>query len=89
MKVVRSWFAYILQCGDNTYYTGFATDIKEEIKRHNDGKVRKTRNRRPCLIRFMERHATKVGARRRARQMGRLPDEVIKAIITSCPFPGT
>ncbi|MDP4010833.1 MAG: GIY-YIG nuclease family protein, partial [Candidatus Roizmanbacteria bacterium] len=33
------YFVYILQCADNTYYTGITTDMKRRLKEHN-GKVK-------------------------------------------------
>ena len=30
------WVCYILQCNDNTFYTGVTTDIDRRFKEHND-----------------------------------------------------
>ncbi len=29
------WFVYILNCSDNTFYTGITTDLKRRLKQHN------------------------------------------------------
>lgn len=43
----RFW-AYIVECIDGTYYTGFTNDLEKRIKRHNDGLASKyTRSRLP------------------------------------------
>lgn len=33
-----SWFVYIVECSDNSLYTGISTDVKARIKKHNSGK---------------------------------------------------
>ena len=51
------WYIYILQCADNTLYTGVTKDIKKRIFEHNntsDG-AKYTRTRRPVeLVYFKE-----------------------------------
>jgi len=29
-----SWFVYMIQCGDQSYYTGIATDVKRRFDEH-------------------------------------------------------
>ena len=42
---------YILKCADGTYYTGYTNDLKERLKRHNDGLASKyTRVRLPVTL---------------------------------------
>ena len=57
-KFVRKgrFFVYILECADNTYYTGYTPDLKRRVKLHNDGKGAKyTRTRIPVrLVWFKE-----------------------------------
>ncbi len=48
-KFVRkgTYYVYILECSDGTYYTGYTNDIERRIKLHNAGKGAKyTRDRR-------------------------------------------
>lgn len=41
-------YVYILKCKDNTYYTGYAKDVKQRLELHNEGKGAKyTRGRGP------------------------------------------
>ena len=45
------WFLYILQCRDNTFYTGITTDLDRRLTQHNDGTAsRYTRNRKPVVM---------------------------------------
>jgi putative endonuclease len=50
------WFVYIVQCSDETLYTGSTNDLERRIKQHNDGKgARYTSGRRPVkLVRSFE-----------------------------------
>jgi len=52
-----SWYVYLLECADNTYYTGITTDLKRRLHEHNndDKKAAKyTRARRPLNIVYFE-----------------------------------
>lgn len=40
------YFVYILQCADNTYYTGYTSDLEKRINRHNKGIASKYTQRR-------------------------------------------
>jgi len=46
------FFAYILECQDGTYYTGYTNDLEKRIKEHNDNKrgARYTRYKRPVKL---------------------------------------
>jgi len=46
------YFVYILQCVDNTFYTGITTDLDRRIKEHNSSKLgaRYTKVRRPVKL---------------------------------------
>ena len=44
-------FVYIVQCSNNTYYTGYTPDIEKRLRLHNAGKGAKyTRDRRPVKL---------------------------------------
>lgn len=48
---IKSWYVYILQCRDGTFYTGSTTDIERRLNEHNSGKGGNyTRVRRPVKI---------------------------------------
>lgn len=45
------WYVYILECADETLYTGTTDDIDERVAKHNAGKGAKyTRGRGPVKV---------------------------------------
>ena len=45
------FWVYIVECCDNTFYTGYTPNIENRIKLHNKGKgARYTRDRRPIKL---------------------------------------
>lgn len=45
------YYLYILQCSDNTFYTGYTTDVERRLKEHNSGNGAKyTKGRTPCKL---------------------------------------
>jgi len=46
------YFLYILQCADNTLYTGITTDLDRRLKEHNNSKLgaKYTKIRRPVKL---------------------------------------
>ena len=46
------YFLYILECSDQTLYTGITTDLDRRIKEHNDSKLgaKYTKVRRPVKL---------------------------------------
>lgn len=55
MSAKSEWYIYILQCADNTLYTGVATDINARLATHNAGKGAKyTRGRLPAILLYQE-----------------------------------
>ena len=50
------WYLYVLQCGDNTLYTGITNDLERRIKQHDNGTAsRYTRSRLPVTLAYQER----------------------------------
>ncbi len=59
-------FVYILCCRDNTYYTGYTTDVEKRVQRHNEGKGAKyTKSRRPVQLVYQEKYMDKSCALKR------------------------
>ncbi len=53
-------FAYILECGDGTYYTGYTNNLEKRLETHNAGKGGKyTRTRLPVRLIYTEEFDTK------------------------------
>ncbi|MGP1432748.1 MAG: GIY-YIG nuclease family protein [Catonella sp.] len=60
------YYIYILLCSDNTYYTGFTTDVEKRVEEHNEGKGAKyTRGRTPCKLVYKEIFEDKSSAMKR------------------------
>lgn len=61
-----SHYVYLLRCADQTLYCGYTTNLTKRIQAHNEGKGAKyTRSRRPALLVYHERYATKSEALQR------------------------
>jgi putative endonuclease len=50
-----TWYVYIVECADSSYYVGVTTDLQRRIDMHNAGAAsRYTRTRRPVRYRYAE-----------------------------------
>ena len=62
----ESWFVYVLQCSDNSLYTGITNNLEKRIETHNKKKGAKyTRARLPVVLKYFERVANKSLAAKR------------------------
>ena len=51
----QPWYVYILECSDNTLYTGVAIDVEKRASEHNStNKCRYTRFRKPVKVKYKE-----------------------------------
>ncbi|WKD84928.1 hypothetical protein KCTC32516_00265 [Polaribacter huanghezhanensis] len=48
--MILPYAVYILKCNDNTYYTGFSSDIMNRLKSHHSGEVKYTKSRLPVEL---------------------------------------
>lgn len=52
----KSYYVYMLRCGDGTIYTGMTDDVPRRVAVHNAGKGAKyTRSRLPVALLFSKR----------------------------------
>ena len=59
-------YVYIVECADNTLYTGYTTDIERRIKEHNQGQGAKyTRGRTPVKLCYQEQFKDRSTAQKR------------------------
>ena len=59
-------FVYIVKCADDTLYTGYTTDLKKRLEKHNSGEGAKyTRSRRPVRLVYYEVYETREEAMKR------------------------
>lgn len=84
-------YVYILQCADDTLYTGWTNDIEKRILKHNIGKGAKyTRSRLPVHLVYRELCQDKQAALSREAAIKRLSRQnKIKLILQgdfSCSF---
>jgi len=66
-------FIYIVECADNTLYTGYTNDVEARIEKHNQNKGAKyTRGRTPVKLRYTESFPTRSQAQKREYQIKQL-----------------
>ncbi|MSR71230.1 MAG: GIY-YIG nuclease family protein [Candidatus Taylorbacteria bacterium] len=68
------YYVYILQCADNTLYTGCTNDLKRRVEEHNFGKrgAKYTKARRPVVLKYKEEFKTLKKARKKEAEIKRL-----------------
>ncbi len=61
------YYVYILECADNTLYTGITTDLERRITEHNSSTkgARYTRTRRPVKLVYSEVYEDRSSASKR------------------------
>jgi putative endonuclease len=65
-----SWFFYIVECSDTSFYCGITKDLERRIEEHNRGQGGKyTRSRLPVLLRYTEEFCKRGKAQRREMQI--------------------
>jgi putative endonuclease len=66
----QSWFCYMLECNDGSFYVGAAKDPTQRVRRHNWGiGSRHTALRRPVKLVWQEEHSTEALARGREAEL--------------------
>ncbi len=79
-----SYYVYMLQCSDNTLYTGCTNDLERRVQTHNEGKGAKyTRSRRPVELVYHEIQPDRSAALRREAEMKRLSRKEKLALIAA------
>ena len=72
--VAEAWYVYILQCSDDTLYTGITNDLDKRVSQHNHGATaaKYTRARRPVQLVYAEQVADKRQAAKREYEIKQL-----------------
>ena len=66
-------FVYVLECSDDSFYTGYTTDVERRVREHDDGEGAKyTRGRTPVELRHVERFDSKSAAMSREYEIKQL-----------------
>lgn len=67
---MTTFYCYLLECADGTFYTGWTTDPPRRVKRHNAGRGAKyTRARRPVKLVYVEELPSRSEAMKRERKI--------------------
>ena len=70
---MRSWFVYLLRCGDGTLYCGISPDVEARLEAHRAGKgARYTKGRGPLDLVHVEACRDRTAALRRERAIKRM-----------------
>ncbi|GAF22094.1 endonuclease [Bacillus sp. JCM 19047] len=65
-------YMYVLECGDQSWYTGYTNNVDQRLRKHEEGKGAKyTRGRGPLKLIFVETFATKEEALKQEYQFKR------------------
>ena len=64
---MNEWYVYIVQCSDNSLYTGITVDLDRRLNEHNTSNkgAKYTRSRRPVQMMYSETHETRSLASKR------------------------
>ncbi|MCX6792593.1 MAG: GIY-YIG nuclease family protein [Candidatus Falkowbacteria bacterium] len=66
----KKYYVYLLLCSDRSIYCGSTSNLKNRLKRHNQGDgAQWTKKRCPVKLVYSEIHDTLVSARRRELQI--------------------
>jgi len=78
-----NWYVYIVQCSDNTLYTGICVNIKYRLHQHNMLKsgARYTRSRRPVKLVYLETSTSRSLATRREYEIKQMNVKQKRALI--------
>lgn len=71
----KSYFTYIVECIDGTFYTGMTYDVQRRVKQHNGilhGGAKYTKQRRPVALRYFEEYTLYKLAASRENQLKKL-----------------
>lgn len=77
-------YVYILKCSDDTYYTGYTTDLPSRLKKHNKGQAsRYTRGRLPVEYLYWEVAPSKGQALKRELEIKKMKRSAKERLIYS------
>ncbi len=79
-----SFYVYILQCTDGSFYTGYTNNLEERTRQHHNGKGAKyTKSHKPQKIAYVELFGTRSAAMKRERAIKKLGHQQKLALIVS------
>ncbi len=68
------YYIYILECADNTFYTGITTDLERRVFEHNSSSLwaKYTKSRRPVTLIYSEKYENRSLASKREIEIKKL-----------------
>lgn len=79
-----SFYVYILQCVDGSFYTGYTKDLDERTKQHENGKGAKyTKAHKPQKVAYVELFGSRSSAMKRERAIKKLTHQQKHELIVS------
>lgn len=80
-----TYFVYILECSDKTFYIGSTSNLAKRVHQHNNTKnaARYTKIRRPVTLVYAEELKTYSQAREREAYLKRLPRLKKESLVTT------
>ncbi|MCR5640465.1 MAG: GIY-YIG nuclease family protein [Lachnospiraceae bacterium] len=89
MDTMKKHYTYIVHCADDTYYTGYTTDLEKRVKAHNEKKGAKyTKTRTPVTLVYHEEYETKEEAMSREWAIKHLTRKQKEALIAGASQEG-
>ncbi|MDY6793430.1 MAG: GIY-YIG nuclease family protein [Thermodesulfobacteriota bacterium] len=81
-----AYYVYILKSfKDGTYYVGSTQDLQSRIERHNQGRTKYTKPKRPWKLVYHEEHPDRSSAMKRENAIKRRKNkDYIKTLIKDC-----
>ena len=72
---MQLWYTYILQCVDDTLYTGITTDLERRLSEHNTSNrgAKYTKTRRPVTLKYWETFNSRSTTSQREYEIKQLP----------------
>ncbi len=81
-----SFYCYILECADGTYYTGWTTNPQRRERQHNTGQgARYTKTRRPVRLVYIEPQPDRSTAQKREFKIKKLTRARKEALVANYP----
>lgn len=65
-----TWYLYIVEASDKSFYTGITKDINRRLKQHNNGTGAKSLlGKRPVVLKYFEEFDDQTDAMKREREI--------------------
>lgn len=81
-------FVYVLACADDSYYTGYTTDVARRVSEHQAGRGAKyTRGRTPVELVHVERFDSRSAAMSREHEIKQLSRAAKERLVADSPAP--